>query len=126
MHELGIVTYVAKSVDAIAEENHISNISAVILEIGEVSGIVPEYLVDCWNYFKRQHPVLKESELKYETLEAITYCENCGKEYPTVAYGRTCPYCKSDKTYLLRGRECNIKELIVLEEEQEQDEDGCM
>lgn len=116
MHELGIVTYVADAVEKIAEEQQIKNIKTVTLEIGEVSGIVPEYLVDCWNYFRKRYPALENAELDYEILEAATYCEDCGKQYPTVQYGRICPHCQSERTYLIRGRECNIKELAVIEE----------
>ncbi len=50
MHELGIVFHVIKSVEQIAKENQVSLVSAVTLEIGEVSGIVPSYLTDCWRW----------------------------------------------------------------------------
>lgn len=113
MHELGIVTYVAKFVTKIADEKGIDRIGAVILEIGEVSGIVGDYLVNCWNYFRKRYPVLTEAELQYETLSAVTYCEECKNEYPTVRYGRTCPRCGSENTYLLTGNECNIKEITI-------------
>ena len=33
------------------------------------------------------------------------------KTYPTVKYGRECPYCHGPHTYLLEGNECNIKEI---------------
>lgn len=113
MHELGIVTYVAKTATRIAEENEIQKVKKVILEIGEVSGIVPEYLIDCWDYFKKRYPPLTQSGLECETVRAVTYCENCKKEYETVAHGKICPYCESEKTYLLIGKECNIKELVI-------------
>lgn len=115
MHELGIVTYVAKSVTKIAAEKNIDKIAAVTLEIGEVSGIIGEYLVDCWNYFKKRYSPLIESSLQYEILSAVTYCEECKQEYGTVQYGRTCPHCGSERTYLLTGNECTIKELQVYE-----------
>lgn len=114
MHELGIVTYVAKTVNRFAAEHDVKKVCSVTLEIGEVSGIVPEYLVDCWNYFRRREPLLKEAELLHESLPAVTYCQQCHQEYPTVAHGRTCPHCGSGDTYLLRGSECNIKEITAL------------
>ena len=49
MHELSIVTYVIEQVEEIAKENQLTDIESVTLEFGEVSGIEPEYLVDCWN-----------------------------------------------------------------------------
>lgn len=114
MHELGIVTYVAKAVNDIACQRKLTEVQYVTLEIGEVSGIVPEYLADCWEYFKKQYQVLKNSKLQYEILEAVTYCEVCKEEYATVQYGIKCPYCGSEKTYLLTGNECMIKEIGLI------------
>ena len=53
MHELGVVFYVVKDVKKVAEENHVEKVSAVTLEIGEVSGILHDYLTDCWNWAKK-------------------------------------------------------------------------
>ena len=53
MHELGIVTYVARQVDEVARENEIDEIAEVVIEIGEVSGIVAEFLIDAWDYFRK-------------------------------------------------------------------------
>jgi len=53
MHELGVVFYVVKDVKKVAEENHVEKVSSVTLEIGEVSGILHDYLTDCWNWAKK-------------------------------------------------------------------------
>ena len=111
MHELGIVVHIAKTLQELADENQLTDIRRVTLQIGKVSGIVPEYLVDCWKYYKKKVPLLKDSVLEYEWIEAITLCNDCQKTYDTIVYGRTCPYCKSDQTVLLQGNECLIKEI---------------
>ena len=111
MHEMGIVIHLAKTLEQTAEENHLSKISSVTLEVGEVSGIVTDYFEDCWNYFRKKHPVLSEAELRIEQVPAVTWCDSCQKTYETVKYGRTCPYCGSGETWLLRGSECIIKEI---------------
>ena len=111
MHELGIILHIAKTLDETAEENNITKIGKVTLEVGEVSGIVSDLMVDCWDYFKVKHPVLTESTLVLETTKAYTYCEDCEKTYETVKYGRICPYCNSEKTFLLTGKDCVIKEI---------------
>ena len=80
-------------------------------ENGEVSTIVPDYLTDCWKYYRKKFPLIEHSELKIEILPATTYCEDCRQTYPTVEFGRQCPYCKSPNTYLVCGDECNIKEI---------------
>ena len=48
MHELNIVTYVIDQVKEIAEKNELTEIGSVTLELGEVSGVVSDYLKDCW------------------------------------------------------------------------------
>ena len=83
MHELGVVFYVVKDVKKVAEENHVEKVSSVTLEIGEVSGILHDYLTDCWNWAKKKEPLMEEAELKIEQIEAVTFCEECQKEYPT-------------------------------------------
>ena len=57
MHELSIVTHVAKTLEELAEENHLAKIGSVTLKIGEVSGIMTDYFTECWDYFKRKHPL---------------------------------------------------------------------
>ena len=39
MHELGTVFYVIREVEQVVEENHLTKVASVTLEIGEVSGI---------------------------------------------------------------------------------------
>ena len=117
MHELSIVTHVIKTLEEIAVENRITKIGSVTLEIGEVSGIISDYFVDCWDYFKKKKPLVEEAELKLISIDAITYCEDCKQEYETVKYGRICPYCSSEHTYLLQGNECNIREIEAETEE---------
>ena len=102
MHEMGIILHIAKMLDETAEEQHITKIGSVTLEVGEVSGIMTDLFVDCWNYFKVKHPVLAESELRLVTIPAVTYCSNCGKTYETVKYGKECPYCGSGETWHLQ------------------------
>lgn len=113
MHELGVVFYVVKDVKQVAEENDVERVNSVTLQIGEVSGIVHDYLIDCWNWARKKEPVMEEAELIIEQIDAVTYCEECGQEYGTMEHGKICPYCKSEKTYLLRGNEFLIKEVEV-------------
>lgn len=112
MHELGVVFHIVKSVKEIAEENALTKINSVTLEIGEVSTIIPSYLTDCWKWAvgKEEGPV-HDATLKVEQIDAVTYCEDCKKQYPTVEFGKTCPHCGSERTYLVSGNEVNIKEI---------------
>ena len=124
MHEMGIILHIAKMLDETAEEQHITKIGSVTLEVGEVSGIMTDLFVDCWNYFKVKHPVLAESELRLVTIPAVTFCGNCGKTYETVRYGKECPYCHSGETWLVDGNQCVIKEIEAECEEDDFEVEG--
>ena len=54
MHELGVVFYVIKDVKKVAEENDVKQVASVTLQIGEVTGILHDYLVDCWNWARKK------------------------------------------------------------------------
>lgn len=108
---MGIIINLADVLDQTAEEQSLVKIGRVTLQVGEVSGIVTDYFVDCWNYFRKKHDVLSECELVIETIPAVTFCSNCERTYETVKYGRECPYCHSGETWLVTGNECIIKEI---------------
>ena len=114
MHELSVVFHVIRRVEELGEENHLEKVSRVTVEIGEVSTVIPHYLIDCWNWAVKKTDLLQEAQLQVETIPAITYCEGCQSTYPTVAHGRQCPHCGSGATYLLQGNEFNIKEIEAL------------
>lgn len=114
MHELGTISYVIDTVEKLAVENRLTKIGSVTLEVGEVSGIIPRFLTDYWEYAKKKTTYLREAELRIETIHAVTYCQSCGKTYPTVEYAKICPYCGSDNTFLITGNEYNIKEIEAM------------
>lgn len=113
MHELGIVFHIASEVERIAKENGVTSVSEVVLEIGEVSAVVNDYLEDCWNWNTKKSELLKNCKLTINPIPAVTYCGDCKKTYPTVKHGRTCPYCGSGKTWLIKGNETIIKQIVV-------------
>lgn len=114
MHELGVVFHIMDSLDEVARENDVTQIQSVTIEVGEVSTVIPYYLTDCWAWAIKKKPLLTDCEMKVEILPAVTWCDGCKTEYGTVAHGRICPNCGSEKTWLLRGNELNIKEIEVI------------
>ena len=115
MHELGIVFYIIRDVKKVAEENHVERVSTVVMDIGEVSTVVPHLLTDCWRWAADKEELLKGCELKVNTIPAVTWCDDCKQEYETVKHGKTCPHCHSGNTWLLRGNEVEIREIQVKE-----------
>ena len=111
MHELGIVFHIIKEVKKVAGENGCGHVSKVVMNVGEVSTVVPYYLEDCWKWAVEKEEMLKGCALEVCTVEAVTHCDSCGADYPTVAHGKICPECGSSQTWLLKGNEVEIKEI---------------
>lgn len=114
MHELGIVFYIIDDVSEVAEQNGVTKVESVTLELGEVSGVVPELLQDAWKWAAARTELMAGAELVCETVSARTLCDECGCEYGTVEHGRICPACGSEHTHLLAGNEVMIKEIAAL------------
>lgn len=113
MHELGVVFHIIEKLEGLAKEHNVEKIAQVTLDIGEVSTIVQDQFVDCWNWAIKRSSVLDECKLIIDTIKAVTYCEDCRHTYSTVEYGKICPFCNSEHTYLLTGNEVSIKNIGV-------------
>ena len=111
MHELGIVFHIVKMVEEVGEQNSLTSVSRVKLTLGEVSGVLPDYLADCWRWTAEKHELIRDSEFEVEIAPATTVCNACGRTYGTVEFGRTCPFCGSEDTVLLTGDQVELTEI---------------
>ena len=124
MHELGIVFHLIRSVEDGARQNNVRRVTAVTLELGEVSGVLEDYLQDCWNWAVSKSDLMRGARLQVAVIPAKTLCEDCGMVYPTVAHGRTCPGCGSGHTHLIQGNETMIRDITVPQEEEPEPTDS--
>ena len=95
MHELGIVYHIIRDVENVARANGVRRVSSVTLLLGEVSGVVPDLLLDAWRWAADKKSITEGAELIVEPVEAVTHCEACSCDYATVEHGKTCPHCGS-------------------------------
>lgn len=108
MHELGIVFHMIDTLEEVGHAHGLTSITKVRLNLGEVSGVLPDYLQDCWRWAANRSELLRDAELEVVQINAVTVCNACGKTYGTVEHGKICPYCASPDTVLLRGNEAEI------------------
>ena len=77
MHELGTVFYVIQEVEKVVEENRLTQVASVTLEVGEVSGIIPYYLTDCWKWAVEKSQYLEHTYLLSGNEYTIKEIEAC-------------------------------------------------
>lgn len=78
MHELGIVFYIIDDVEEVVEKNELTTVSSVTLELGEVSGVVPSYLDDVWNWAVKKHECMTEA--KNPASQNVRYSDRQARE----------------------------------------------
>lgn len=110
MHELGIVYEILKTVDEVSREQELEKVTKITLQVGEMSGVLPDYLVACWEMI-RSETDYPDMEMVTETLPVIGMCRDCCKLYRLNACGRQCPYCGSSSYDIVTGREFKIKNI---------------
>ena len=63
VHELGIVYHIIRDVENVARANGVSRVSNVTLLLGEVSGVVPDLLLDAWRWAADKKPITQARSL---------------------------------------------------------------
>ncbi len=109
MHELGVVLEIFDLLEEIEKEQNLKKISSVTLEIGELSGILPDYLRECWNA-ARLSSEFEKTQLIIEYVPAVASCK-CGAEYEMLKNNRICPACGQTDYKVVRGREFELKQI---------------
>lgn len=112
MHELGIVYEVVKVVDSFVEENKITKVEKIVLEVGRLSQAIPRFLEECYPAAV-DGTKYEETKLEIVSLPAIGKCRECGQAYDIIETHKVCPKCKSESYDILSGEEFNIREIVA-------------
>lgn len=112
MHEITLLVELIKAVETAAIQNNINEIDTVVVQIGELSSIVPRYMME---YFPNatEGTILENSKLKIEIIPANGLCHHCNKVFKIIKNKGMCPYCKTSDWELLSGMEFILKEIVL-------------
>ena len=112
MHELSVVFKVVKTVEKIAIEQQLTKIDTLILQIGELSSMIPKYIEQCYPAAV-DGTLLEGTELKIEIIQGNGTCKKCNKVFNIIKNEGICPECGCERWVLLCGKEFMIKEIIA-------------
>ena len=108
MHELGITQNVMAMV---REQAKGAKVQRVLLEIGQLSGIMPEAVRFCFDVCS-QGTVAEGAILAIQVVPGVARCRQCGAEILLENPVGVC-HCGSDELTLIRGQEVKVKEIEV-------------
>ena len=113
MHELGLMQNIVDTVQDYARKNNVSKVVKVMLEVGQVSGVVPESLEFCFEVCTKQ-TVLEGATLEIERIAAVGKCKTCGEGFDLLTHSFSCPKCGGTDWEMISGRELIIKGMEVI------------
>ncbi|HHW23222.1 MAG TPA: hydrogenase maturation nickel metallochaperone HypA [Clostridiaceae bacterium] len=111
MHEIGVLMEIVKSVEKVAKENDVQKIKTLVLQIGELSSVIPQYMKTLYPA-ATEGTILEESELEIEILPANGLCRDCNRVFGLVQNNGICPRCGTGNYEVLNGKELYIKEIL--------------
>ena len=112
MHELSYISKIVRLALEAANKNRISNIGTVEIDVGEMTGALPELLEKA---YRESIPgtLLEESNLIINMIPVTAVCDACGHEYhPSKENDYRCPTCNSVKSHITAGREVSLVSII--------------
>ena len=112
MHEIGVLMEVVKTVENFAKKNGVTKIQTLVLQIGELSSMIPKYIEACYPAAV-DGTILQEAELKIEILPGNGICQKCNKVFNLIENNNKCPKCGSEHWEIISGKEFMIKEIIA-------------
>ena len=115
MHEIGVVRSMIKTVTEFAEANDIKEVSEIVLDIGELSLVIPKYV-------EKVYPVvvkdtwLKDTKLVRNIVPGMAECDECNELFNVIEHEGYCPNCGSFEKTVLSGQDFLIKEIHIPED----------
>ncbi|PXV93847.1 hydrogenase nickel incorporation protein HypA/HybF [Lachnotalea glycerini] len=112
MHEIGVMMEVVKTVENFAKQNGVTQIQTLVLQIGELSSVIPRYIEACFPA-AADGTILQDTKLEIEILPGNALCCECSKVFNIMENKSKCPYCDCRDWEMLSGKEFNIKEIVA-------------
>jgi len=110
MHELGVLNSMVHTIERIIKEENYTTVHKIVIEVGELSGIVPHYLEQCWPAASYK-TFMADTKLELIVVPGIVKCRSCGRVYNAVYSDLACPDCNGTDMEILQGDDLIIQKL---------------
>ena len=104
MHELSVCQGMLSQMRDIAAQHHARAVTAVTVQIGPLSGVVPELLAHAFSVASAGS-IADGASLQLDSLPIRVRCETCGAETEASANRLLCGACGDWHTRLISGDE---------------------
>ncbi len=112
MHELSLCQGLITQVQEIAAQHQARAVDCIHLQIGPLSGVVPELLQSAFSV-ARLHSIAEDASLIIDTCPVRVQCRQCGAQTDTTPNHLVCGSCGDWRTQLLSGDELLLLRVVL-------------
>ncbi len=112
MHELSIAMNIIDIAEEYLNKSDAGKIVEIEIEIGELSGVIPEALDFAMNNAVSD-TVLDNAKINIVIVKGIAKCKLCSEEFAMNQAYTPCPKCEEYNSEITAGKEMRIKSLLV-------------
>ena len=112
MHELSIAQNMIEIVKDHAEKLHATRVSEVELDIGTISGVIPETLEFALDIAVKG-TIMEGAKIKMNIFNAKAKCLSCEKDFEVEDIYTLCPHCSSLQFDIIQGKELKVKSIKI-------------
>ena len=110
MHELSLVASVFEVLEEKAREHGAARVTKVVLDVGIMSGAVPDLLESAFEAYKRG-TLAAGARLEIAVVPAKVRCPDCGGETVREDADFSCAACGSRRVEIVAGRELRVEKI---------------
>ena len=115
MHEINIVRHVMRTVEEFAAENQVTDIREIVLDIGELSLVIPEYVEEIYPVVAKG-TMFENIKLIINVVPGLAECNECNEIFNVIEHEGYCPNCGSFDKDVLSGKDFYIREIHIPED----------
>ena len=112
MHELSICLALVETVQRIARDEEAHAVSRIVLNIGPLSGIEPDLLMNAYP-LAAGGTIAADAEVLIERPPVVVQCSECGAESNAAANRLLCATCGGFRTRVVSGDEMILRSLEI-------------
>ncbi len=118
MHELGIAQNILQIVQQAVPENQAAAVRFIRIRVGQLSGVVPDSLEFCFAAITNE-TAMERARLDIVKVPIISECKDCRNRFQMDDFSFSCPACNSVNLELISGRELEVMEIELADENDE-------
>ena len=109
MHEMTVAVRIRQVLESELADDADLVADLVRVQVGALSGVVPEALQFAWPHAVAESPLLASSTIEIDRIDAGLRCADCAATHTTAMLNALrCPVCRSDRVEIAGGDELDI------------------